>query len=532
MKNGREKIRHAAKIMAWLFMFLLLAAPGRSALADQFTVSYTTYDTTYEKIMKMYLKVINGYGTANYGRHDLFNDMIFGGMEEWDTKRLISEVKRNTGFMLYDVNQDGVDELLIGSSGGWLYEVFTVDQGRVRELIRAGGYGTASSEYSCALLASGMFYRHGHGGAGLDYYELWEMNGTDKVYFVDGYHTEYAWDADAQNGSEVWYRSGAPMNQPGASKTRVDAAVAKQWVKKQEWSIYAKKFVPFSVFEKYPEDPWNVAVLSVNGTYNTTAKVNIRKEASASSKLVATKNVGTYVKVLDKEGDFFRIAFGNKEGYVQQEYLTPLTYEIAAEDASDARSPGIGNSPETAAEEEDAQAGRDESSGSREPYPAAGKTGSANVNIRAEADKKSKLVATVRKKGTAVTVTGEAAGKDGAAWYSVEYNGKEGFVRSDFILLEETGRADAASGGELYGLVIKKLATRAGPSPRAEDTGTYSVKGQRLRVYSRAYDPIENAWWVKCDVPYHGQIRTLWAWYTRFDSKTLPLESIPIDEDY
>ncbi len=80
--------------------------------------------------------------------------------------------------------------------------------------------------------------------------------------------------------------------------------------------------------------------------------------------------------------------------------------------------------------------------------------------------------------------------------------------------------------------VTKKLATRSGPSPRAEDTGTYSVKGKWLRVYSRAYDPIENAWWVKCDVPYHGEIRTLWAWYTRFDSKTLPLESIPIDENY
>ena len=67
---------------------------------------------------------------------------------------------------------------------------------------------------------------------------------------------------------------------------------------------------------------------------------------------------------------------------------------------------------------------------------------------------------------------------------------------------------------------------------RAEDTGTYSLKGKRIRVYSRAYDPIENAWWVKCDVPYHGEIRILWAWYTRFDSKTLPLESIPIEEGY
>ena len=114
-------------------------------------------------------------------------------------------------------------------------------------------------------------------------------------------------------------------------------------------------------------------------------------------------------------------------------------------------------------------------------------------------------------------------------WYIVEYDEQEGFVRNDFI---EIDQISSTSNGELYGLVIKKLATRSGPSPRAEDTGTYSVKGQWLRVYTRAYDPIENAWWVKCDVPYHGEIRTLWAWYTRFESKTLPLESIPIDEKY
>ncbi len=135
------------------------------------------------------------------------------------------------------------------------------------------------------------------------------------------------------------------------------------------------------------------------------------------------------------------------------------------------------------------------------------------------------------KKGSSVTVKSESTDDDGAIWYEIEYKGKKGFVRNDYIDLEES-IANSNSDEELYGLVIKKLATRSGPSPRAEDTGTYSLKGQRIRVYSRAYDPIENAWWVKCDVPYHGEIRTLWAWYTRFDSKTLPLESIPIDENY
>lgn len=160
-----------------------------------------------------------------------------------------------------------------------------------------------------------------------------------------------------------------------------------------------------------------------------------------------------------------------------------------------------------------------------------GKTNCNSVNVREETSKRSRLVVTIMKKGSSVTVKSESTDDDGAIWYEIEYKGKKGFVRNDYIDLEES-IANSNSDEELYGLVIKKLATRSGPSPRAEDTGTYSLKGQRIRVYSRAYDPIENAWWVKCDVPYHGEIRTLWAWYTRFDSKTLPLESIPIDENY
>ena len=315
-KGNMKRLIQKYLVFAFACLFTVMIISG--SLADHFTPSYTTYDTTYEKILKMYLKVINGYGTANYGQHDLFNDAIYGADYESDYKTVISQTKRNTGFMLFDVNQDGIDELLIGSSGGWLFEVFTMDEGRARELIRAGGYGMASSVYSCALLANGMFYRYSHNGAVHDYYETWQMNGTDKVSFVEGYHTDGVWDPEAQVENVVWYRSDAPKDRVTSSPSaRVKESVAKDWIRQQEWNIYVKKFVPFSVYEKYPDDPWNVAVLSVNGAYNTTAKIKIRKEADANSKLVATKNVGTYVKVLDKEGEYFRIAFGNKEGYIR-----------------------------------------------------------------------------------------------------------------------------------------------------------------------------------------------------------------------
>ena len=526
-------IRRSRKCLKIVPAFVLAVFIASVSFADAFTPSYITYDTTYEKILQLYLKIINGYGTVNYGRHDLFNDAIYAKYEPSDSYESVrSAVKSNIGFMLFDVNQDGIDELLIGSDGSDLNEVYTMDQGRVRELIRAGGYGTASSSYTCSLLSNGLFFRHGHGGADRDYYELWQMNGTGEVSFREGYHTDgVLWDSASQKQTGIWYRSGAPMGRVSSpSGSRVQSAAADDWLRTQEWNIYPKKFVPFSVYEHFQEDPWNIAVLSVNGKTSGTAKVNIRKDMDTNSKLVSAKPVGTYVRVLSAENKYYQIAFGNQEGYIQQEYLTPLTYKITQEDEPDPGSDILkkydlsGVLPVT-----DPQNMPDEG---RDAYPVNGKTANGKVNIREETDKKSRLVATVSKKGTSVTVTGESADRDGVVWYKVEYDGKEGYVRNDFIVLEETGKAGTAGQTELYGLVIKKLATRAGPSPRAEDTGTYSVKGKRLRVYSRAYDPIENAWWVKCDVPYHGEIRTLWAWYTRFDSKTLPLESIPIDENY
>ena len=88
------------------------------------------------------------------------------------------------------------------------------------------------------------------------------------------------------------------------------------------------------------------------------------------------------------------------------------------------------------------------------------------------------------------------------------------------------------SSGDLYGLTIDKLATRKGPGTQYEGGGTYSVKGQYIKVLSRAWDKRNGIWWVKCEIPYKKQIRVLWTGYKRFDPSTLPLESIPLDDDY
>ena len=81
----------------------------------------------------------------------------------------------------------------------------------------------------------------------------------------------------------------------------------------------------------------------------------------------------------------------------------------------------------------------------------------------------------------------------------------------------------------LYGLAAQKLATRNGPGTTYDEKGTYNVAGQYIKVLSRAWDSRNGIWWVKCEIPYRGEIRVLWTGYKRFDSSTLPLESIPVE---
>ncbi len=85
--------------------------------------------------------------------------------------------------------------------------------------------------------------------------------------------------------------------------------------------------------------------------------------------------------------------------------------------------------------------------------------------------------------------------------------------------------AAPAAKTEIYGYAIDKLATRKGPGTQYAGGGTYSVKGQQIKLLARAWDG--SIWWIKCEIPYHGEIRVLWTGYKRFDHASFNLEDLP-----
>ena len=71
------------------------------------------------------------------------------------------------------------------------------------------------------------------------------------------------------------------------------------------------------------------------------------------------------------------------------------------------------------------------------------------------------------------------------------------------------------------------LPASAGPGTQYDEGGTYSVKNQWIRVLARAWDDRNGIWWVKCEIPYHGEIRVLWTGWKRFDHSSMSLDSVP-----
>ena len=300
------------------------AQAGNENSVGYFTVSYTTYDTTYAAILKMYLKVINGYQTKNFGRHDLFNIwVVWDGPSDAPAKTLINYAKENVGFYIEDINNDGVDELVINATLGRIYEIFTLDNGKVRELFRG------SRHAACHLLNNHLIYRCIQmEGEPFSYYELWQLNGTGKAIFLEGYHGP-----DTPGSSDAkWYKSSKGVTKLTHSENdRVSSEEAERWVVKQEKRVVRHRFIPFGVYEKFPEDPWNIGVLAKDNKTSTSVKIRIRKEARSNSKVIMTRKVGTYVKILEKVEGFYKIQIGKKEGYVQEEYLIPVTWEEKTE---------------------------------------------------------------------------------------------------------------------------------------------------------------------------------------------------------
>ena len=153
--------------------------------------------------------------------------------------------------------------------------------------------------------------------------------------------------------------------------------------------------------EKADREAENKAAGAKPGVANK--NVNVRASADKESDRLGKLQGGTEVQVLGKEGDFYKIDFNGKDGYVAKEYL-----DVEGEE------------PEPAEEETESNAAG-LSEGSKI-------TLDSTVNIRSKMDTDSSKVA-VAYAGDEVTVVMSYS----EGWTKVKFGKKEGYIKTDLL---------------------------------------------------------------------------------------------------
>ncbi len=122
---------------------------------------------------------------------------------------------------------------------------------------------------------------------------------------------------------------------------------------------------------------------------NCKTRVNVREKASSKSRLLGKADKGTTYEVLGRSGNWVKIKFEGKEGYVYRTYI-----RVDGEETG--KTVKIVNCK-------------------------------TRVNVREKASSKSKIIGTAKKGETF-----ELLGKSGN-WYKVDFNGKVGYIFHRYI---------------------------------------------------------------------------------------------------
>ena len=137
-------------------------------------------------------------------------------------------------------------------------------------------------------------------------------------------------------------------------------------------------------------------------TYQTTANLNLRTEATTEGSVIMTIPKGSKVTYLSKSSFWYKVQFGSKTGWVSSDFLKEINEDKKEEVKKE------------------------------EIYRT-----TANLNLRIAANKNSTLIKTIQK-GEKVTYLS----KNGS-WFKVSYNSFTGWVSSQY-LIKDTGEIDSS----------------------------------------------------------------------------------------
>ncbi|WEV17638.1 SH3 domain-containing protein [Clostridium perfringens] len=155
-----------------------------------------------------------------------------------------------------------------------------------------------------------------------------------------------------------------------------------------------------------PEKPSTPESTEKTGIVNVSSSLNVRSEASTSSKVIGSLSGNTKVIIVGEEGAFYKIEYKGSHGYVAKVYVKDVTESNNSNQGT--QTPEKPSTPESTE-----------------------KTGIVNVssslNVRSSASTSSKVIGSLSG-NTKVTIVGEEG-----AFYKIEYKGSHGYVAKEYI---------------------------------------------------------------------------------------------------
>lgn len=154
--------------------------------------------------------------------------------------------------------------------------------------------------------------------------------------------------------------------------------------------------VSYSGKQGYVSNQYVSKLENLSDEYSTTSNLNLRTDASTSSRVLLTIPKGKSVSLISKHGSWYKVRYGNSQGYVSSQYLS-----------SESSIPSIPTpTPPT----------------SNARYRTI-----TNLNLRSGASTRSKILLTIPN-DTNVTLIS----KDGL-WYKIKYGSEPGYVSSKYL---------------------------------------------------------------------------------------------------
>ncbi|WP_332833517.1 SH3 domain-containing protein [Clostridium perfringens] len=155
-----------------------------------------------------------------------------------------------------------------------------------------------------------------------------------------------------------------------------------------------------------PEKPSTPETTKKTGIVNVSSSLNVRSEASTSSKVIGSLSGNSKVTIVGEEGEFYKIEYKGSHGYVAKEYVKDVTESNNSNQGT--QTPEKPSTPETTK-----------------------KTGIVNVssslNVRSEASTSSKVIGSLSG-NSKITIVGEEG-----AFYKIEYKGSHGYVAKEYV---------------------------------------------------------------------------------------------------